>query len=104
MLNGRRSAVGRCYVFILSISTCLCCSLPNYIIELFSTPPTTGYGPRYVRIGSETVCEKVNVEVICASKRVVKKLVSTCLTPVISKCKLKSSKVLKIGLNGNGSF
>lgn len=30
-----------CCVSVLSISPCLCCSLPNYIIKQFSTSPTT---------------------------------------------------------------
>ena len=42
----------------------LLCFCTQYFIELLSTSPTTGYGSRYVRIGSETVCEIVNVKVI----------------------------------------
>jgi hypothetical protein len=41
MHNGHRSETVHCCVSVLSILTCLCCSLPNYIIKQFLTSSTS---------------------------------------------------------------
>jgi len=98
-----------------TVCVCICCAVKNWrycalvvlclapyqitLQKLFLTWSSTGYGPRHVRFCRKQCCEIVNVIVIVPVTWSDKINLS-----MISKCKLKSSMVLMIGLNGMADF